>query len=75
MTLGQLKKSIQPYSGGAFDEIAEYFIEKTHQATVEEIIKIAEGMQKGEQMFDNNQVKLNRAYNQALTDLIKAIKK
>jgi hypothetical protein len=47
-------------------------IDSTHQATVEEIIKIAEGMKYGKEVGLDAELE---SYNSALTDLIKAIKK
>jgi hypothetical protein len=66
----------------------EALVDSTHQATVEEIIKIAEGMRvdvptRQAHNLQSGFSKMTRrrsrwkaeAYNQALTDLIQAIKK
>lgn len=54
-------------------------IDSTHQATVEEIIKIAEGMKRQhyfeQQPFLKHRNDFNDAYNEVIDDLIKAIKK
>jgi hypothetical protein len=53
---------------------SEKLIEATHTAAIEEVVRIAEGMKKSTQIFDDFQVQIRRGYNQALTDLITAIK-
>ncbi len=57
-------------SGDLQTERVAHAITQDRQDTITAVIEMVEGMNKGEQMFDNNQVKLNRAYNQALTDII-----
>jgi hypothetical protein len=95
MTLEQLKvkakeslSTIDTFNGAKVRAILEHnyeeLIDSTHQTTVEEIIKIAEGMKGGVEDIKipsppyntlADKVCFKNGYNQAFIDLIKAIKK
>jgi hypothetical protein len=51
MQLEQLRKKIKPYDGKGMDEVVEYFIEATHQATIAAVIEIVEGMKTEEPLY------------------------